>query len=177
MRLDLEDLSGRESREVAGFNERLLEALPDLEKHFCSLGKPAGFVERLHKGTHFNHVIEHIAIEMLAQAGFDVRDKKTCNGDEKDDSKAVIETTTVETTRYLMPVAAEFAEAIVKEKSFAVEEKIIEAKEIAADTELGPSGKTIVEAAKKRGIPWTRENEYSLVQPGTVKICISFKPL
>jgi cyanophycin synthetase len=173
MRLDLENLKGSKSSEIEGFNQRLLEMLPELNEHYCSLGKPGGFVERLHSGTHFNHVIEHIAIEMLAQAGFGERKKKKCNGDERDDSKAVIETTVVETTRYVMPAAAEFAEAILNETSFLVEEKIIEAKEIAADTELGPSGRTIVKAAEKRGIPWTRENDHSLVQLGYGKICIS----
>ena len=166
MRLDLEDLKGCKSVEIEGFNRRLLDALPELGEHYCTLGKPGGFVERLNSGTHFNHVVEHIAIEMLAQAGLGERKKKKCTGDERDDSKAVIETTTIETTRYVMPAAAEFAEAIIKETSFAVEEKIIRAKDIAADTELGPSGRTIVEAAEKRGIPWTRENNYRLVQLG-----------
>jgi cyanophycin synthetase len=166
MRLDLEELKGKKSREIRDFNRRLLEVLPDLKKHFCDRRRAGGFVERLEEGTGFNHVIEHILIELLARAGFDDRDKKICNGDERDDSKAVIETTTVETTRYLMPVAAELADAIVAEKSFSVEEKIIEAQDIAADTELGPSTAAIVEAARRRGIPWTRENDYSLVQLG-----------
>src|SRR5687767_2996306 len=164
--LHLEKLKNKQSREISGFNKRLLEALPNLSEHHCNRGHAGGFVERLEEGTHFNHVVEHIAGEMLAQAGLIKRDKNFCNGDEKDDSKAVIETTIVETTRYLMPAAAEMVEAIVKEKSFLIEEKITQAKEVAADTELGPSGRTIVEAAERRGIPWTRENEYSLVQLG-----------
>lgn len=164
--LDLEELKNKKSREISGFNERLLQALPRLNEHHCDRGRAGGFVERLEEGTYFNHVVEHVAAEMLAQAGLIGRDKKFCNGDEKDDSKAVIETTTVETTRYLMPAGAEMVEAILNEKSFLIEDKITEAKEIAADTELGPSGKTIVEAAERRGIPWTRENEYSLVQLG-----------
>src|SRR4051812_26004039 len=139
MWLDLEELQNKQSSEIAGFNERLLKALPKLHEHFCDAGKPEGFVERLREGTHFNHVIEHAALELLALAGFDQRREKACGGDEKDASKAVIETTTVETSRYLMPVAAEFVDSIIKEKSFSIEEKIIEAKEIAADTELGPS--------------------------------------
>jgi cyanophycin synthetase len=54
-----------------------------------------------------------------------------------------------------------------KKKSFVIEEKIVEAKAIAADYELGPSGRTIVEAAEKRGIPWRRENDTnSLIQLG-----------
>jgi cyanophycin synthetase len=60
-----------------------------------------------------------------------------------------------------MPVAAELVEAVVQEKAFFVEHKIVEAKRIAADTELGPSALAIVEAAERRGIPWTRENAYS----------------
>src|SRR5215203_2193568 len=166
MGLDLKELKNKKSRELTAFNRRLLESLPELKEHYCDRGHPGGFVERLEEGTGFNHVIEHIAIELLAQAGFDNRDKKTCFGNEKDDSKAIVETTTVETTRYLMPVAAELTEAIIKEESFSVEEKIIEAKDIAADTELGPSTAAIVEAAEQRGIPWTRESEYSLVQFG-----------
>src|SRR5215204_2926043 len=166
MRFDPEELRGKLSRAISGFNAQLLEMLPGLFEHHCNLGNPGGFVERLHKGTHFNHVIEHIVIEFLAQAGFERRDKKICNGDEKDDSNAVVETTMVETTRYLMPVAAELTGAIVKESSFLIEEKIAKAREIAADSELGPSGRVIIEAAEKRGIPWTRENDYSLVQLG-----------
>ncbi len=164
-RLDLEKLKGTESRDAADFNVRLLERLPGLRKHFCDTGEPGGFVRYLHNGTHFNHVIEHIAIEMLAQAGLAPRDKKICKK-KKDDSLAVIETTSVETARYVMPIAADFAEAVLREKTFVVNEKIIEAKKIATNTELGPSGQAIVEAAEKRGIPWSRENKDGLIQLG-----------
>ncbi len=165
-RLDLEKLKGTESRDAADFNARLLERLPGLRRHFCDAGEPGGFVRSLHNGTYFNHVIEHIAIEMLAQAGHAPRDRKICSKNEKDDSLAVIETTAIETTRYLMPIAAKFADALVKEKSFSFEEKITKAKDIAAADELGPEGKAIVEAAARRGIPWTREDQSSLVQLG-----------
>lgn len=166
LRLDLEDLKGKRSIDLADFNRRLLEALPELKEHYCQKSAAGAFVEKLEEGTHFNHVVEHVALELLSQAGFDARHEGFCTGNEKDDSKAIIETTTVETTRYLMPAAADLVEAIVAEKSFGIEEKIVEAKEIAADTELGPSTMAIVEAAERRGIPWTRENEYSLVQLG-----------
>ncbi|HEY8562469.1 MAG TPA: cyanophycin synthetase [Pyrinomonadaceae bacterium] len=167
MRLDLEDLRGRKSREIEDFNRRLVEALPELKKHFCDRGHEGGFIERLEEGTGLHHVIEHVALELLAQTGFADQDRRTgCRGDEKDDSKAVVETTTVETTRYLMPIAAELTDAILREKTFFAEEKIVAAKDIAADSELGPSTAAIVRAAEKRGIPWTRENDYSLIQLG-----------
>jgi cyanophycin synthetase len=166
LKLDLEELKNKKSREVENFNERLLENFPRLAEHFCDRERDGGFVERLSEGTHFNHVVEHLAIELLAECELAARDRKACRGDEKDDSRAVIETTAVETTRYILPLAAEITDSIIEEKTFFAEEKITQAKEIAADFELGPSGRTIVEAAEKRGIPWTRENEYSLVQLG-----------
>jgi cyanophycin synthetase len=166
MRLDLEQWRGRKSREIPGFNERLLEILPNLREHVCSTGKPGEFSERLENGTHLNHVVEHVALEILAAAGLIKLDRKFCRADERDDSKAVIETTLVETSRYAMPAAAEIADAVLKEQTVFIEEKIAEAKEIAADSELGPSARAIVEAAARRGIPWTRENESSLVQLG-----------
>ena len=41
MRLALEDLKGKKSRDAADFNRRLLEALPDLKKHHCNRGQTA----------------------------------------------------------------------------------------------------------------------------------------
>lgn len=164
--LDLEKLKDKRSCDAAGFNERLLEEFPGLREHFCECGRVGGFVERLEEGTHFNHVVEHVAIEMLAEAGLGRRDKKLCGGDERNTSRAVIETTVVETARFLLPIAAEITDAIVEEKSFALEEKIIEAKIVAAETELKPNERAIVEAAEKRDIPWTRANENGLIQLG-----------
>src|SRR4051812_49075043 len=69
MRLDLEDLAERESRELPGFNERLLELLPGLHEHACGKGYRGGFVERLREGTYFGHVVEHVAIELTNAAG------------------------------------------------------------------------------------------------------------
>ena len=37
LKLDLEDLAGRETREVEGFDGRLLEALPGLRRRSCPL--------------------------------------------------------------------------------------------------------------------------------------------
>lgn len=165
MRLDLEELKNRQSIELPNFNRKLLDILPKLDEHVCLRGYIGGFVECLNEGTGFNHVIEHVALELLSLAGFEVRDGDFCLNSE-DDSKAVIETTKVETTRFLMPVVAELVESIAKEKTFFFEEKIVEAKKVAADTELGPSTRAIVKAAERRRIPWSREDEYSLVQLG-----------
>lgn len=134
-RLELGDLRGRTSNRVAGFNARLLELLPRLGEHYCDYRQMGGFVEHLFDGTHFNHVVEHIAVELLAEAGAAARNRKICGKDESDDSNVVIETTTVETTRCILPLAVEIADSIVRETSFSIVEKIGEAKIIAARCE------------------------------------------
>jgi UDP-N-acetylmuramyl tripeptide synthase len=164
-RFDLEKLKDGRSHEAAGFNNRLLETFPGLREHCCARGR-GGFVERLEEGTYFNHVIEHIVVEMLTQAGLEQRVVKLCGVDVRDSSHAVIETTVVEAARFLLPVAAEILEAILEEKTYAYKEKILEAKIIATDAEFAPSVRAIVEAAEKRGIPWTRARENNLIQLG-----------
>src|SRR5215212_5266425 len=67
--LDLEGLHERESRELPGFNDRLLRCLPGLREHVCGKGHPGGFVERLHDGTYFGHIVEHVVIELGSQLG------------------------------------------------------------------------------------------------------------
>ena len=58
MRLDMQDLAEKETREFPGFNERLLVALPGLREHHCALGQPGGFLKRLTEGTYFSHTVE-----------------------------------------------------------------------------------------------------------------------
>src|SRR5436305_14621556 len=77
MTLDLEDLTGVESCEVAGFTERLISCLPGVQEHFCGLGRRGGFVERLHEGTFFGHVVEHVALELSDALNISVNPGKT----------------------------------------------------------------------------------------------------
>src|SRR4051794_25130241 len=43
MRLDLENLAGKESYEIPGFIDRLLVALPGIRQHVCGKGYAGGF--------------------------------------------------------------------------------------------------------------------------------------
>ena len=44
---DLGELYDTPTRQISGFNDRLLKILPGLAKHVCSLGYEGGFAERL----------------------------------------------------------------------------------------------------------------------------------
>lgn len=159
-----DELNEKNSLSCSEFNRQLLSVLPNLQNHLCKKEKLGGFLESLSEGTNFNHIIEHIAIELLEQAG--LKEKAKCIDQKKEPSKAVVETTLVETMRFVLPLAAEMAENIVQEEEIFIEEKVSEIKELSADHELGPSTQAIVRSAEFHGIPWSRENHRSLIQLG-----------
>ncbi|GIM46032.1 cyanophycin synthetase [Collibacillus ludicampi] len=166
MKLHLEDLTEKESYEIPGFIDRLLKLLPGLHDHHCAAGRPYGFIERLYEGTYFGHIVEHVAIELTVLAGVPVCFGKTLYAGEPGYYDVVVEYKAEKGTLFLLRTAVELVEALVKNDSFPLEEKIRQAKQIITKTELGPSTRAIVEAAKERGIPYMRLNEGSLVQLG-----------
>ena len=166
MRLDLEDLAERESRELSGFNERLLELLPGLHDHTCGKGHRGGFVERLHEGTYFGHVVEHVAIELTNPAGVPVAHGKTRYAGTPGVYNVVVEYKAETATEYLMRAAVELVEALIRGEAYPLEEKLREARRLVARYELGPSTRAIVDAASRRNIPAFRLGTDSLGQLG-----------
>lgn len=165
MKLRLGELDGRESCEIDGFNERLCALLPGLASHHCSRGRAGGLLERLEEGTFFGHIVEHVALELTDLAGVPVYHGKTRSGGDGC-YHVIIEYEAEEGTKHLMRMAVELIETLLAGKPFALEERIEEAKKIIASTELGPSSRAIVAAAKRRGIPARRIGDGSLVELG-----------
>jgi hypothetical protein len=93
VRMDLvvgafEDIS---SAHVPGFTESLVQALPGLQDHHCSIGAPGGFVTRLRRGTYAPHIIEHVALELQTMVGHNVGYGRTRGGDEPGEYTMVFE--------------------------------------------------------------------------------------
>ena len=166
VQLDLEELSGRESKEVHGFNERLTGMLPGLTRHHCSKDYEGGFYERLEEGTYFGHVVEHVALELTELAGVPTYHGKTRAADKPGRYNVIIEYKAEQGTKHLLRTAVGLVDALVKGEDYPIAEELDEARRIIARTELGPSTRAIVEAATRRGIPWQRLDEQSLVQLG-----------
>jgi cyanophycin synthetase len=166
MKLDLEELAERESRDVPGFNARLCELLPGLGEHTCSKGYAGGFVERLEEGTYFGHVVEHVALELAELAGVGTYHGKTRAAGAPGVYHVVVEYKAEKGAAFLLRSAVELVEALVTGEPYPLAEKLAEARRVIARTELGPSTRAIVEAAAMRGIPWQRLDEQSLVQLG-----------
>jgi cyanophycin synthetase len=162
----LEELTDRESYEVPGFVDRLLKLLPGLDEHYCSRGRRGGFVERLHEGTYFAHTIEHVALELSGLAGVPVHFGRARYAGQPGAYFVVVEYKAEHAMRFLLNVAVELVSALVAGDPFPLDEKLREAERIAGQTELGPSTRAIVDAAARRGIPWFRIGDGSLVQLG-----------
>ncbi|HYO82574.1 MAG TPA: acetate--CoA ligase family protein, partial [Bryobacteraceae bacterium] len=166
MRLDLEELAGKESFEIPGFVDRLLELLPGLQEHYCGLGRRGGFVERLRGGTYFGHIAEHVALELTDAVGISVNRGKTVESGTPGVYLVAVEYKSEAAMRRLLATAVELVIATVHGLKYDLNTAIEEARAVREESELGPSTRAIVDAAEKRGIPWSRQDDQSLVRLG-----------
>ena len=166
MLLDIGEFEELPSDKLPGFADRLLQVLPTLKEHGCSIGVPGGFVQRLNRGTWAGHIIEHIALELQCLAGMEVGFGKT-RGTPRSGVYQVVYRYKVESVglRAGREAVALF-EAIAMERTFDVDAILAQLKELRENDMLGPSTRSIVEEAKRRGIPTRRLNHDSLVQLG-----------
>ncbi|HKP14615.1 MAG TPA: cyanophycin synthetase [Gemmatimonadaceae bacterium] len=159
----LEQLS---TAELAGFNDRLLEALPTLREHPCSRGTAGGFVERLYEGTHLPHVLEHISLELQTLAGSDVSFGRVVPSGDEGVWWVIVAYEEEEVGVESMHAAARLVRACVEGGPVRPDEMIYDLQRLYETVRLGPSTGAIVEEARRRGIPVRRLNNRSLVQLG-----------
>ena len=156
------------SDKLPGFTERLVATIPSLWTHRCSEGRPGGFLERLRMGTYMGHIIEHIVLEIQSLAGMDMGFGRTRQTGRYAEYQIVVEYKDPEAGKLATFTAIEIAEKLAEGQplGFDLRERIEQVRETAEKHVLGPSTQAIVDAARKRGIPWMRLNEQSLVQLG-----------
>ena len=155
------------SNKIPGFAERLVELIPSIWEHRCS-GTPGGFLERLRTGTYMGHIVEHIILELESLAGMDVGFGRTRGTEHLGEYRIVVDYKDDEAARMCVYLAVEIAEALADNVplGFDLNERLAEVREVAEDNVLGPSTQAIIDAAKRRGIPWFRLSHGSLVQLG-----------
>ena len=167
--VDLGVLEDWPSNTIPGFNEALLELIPSLEDHACSLGRRGGFVSRLNDGTWLGHVTEHVALELQSLAGTEAHAGKTrASPGEHGRYNVVYEFRDEDVGR----AAGRLAVALVNHLVAPVEAPLDFAEEledlirIAERRAYGPSTQAIVDEALSRDIPAIRLDKSSLVQLG-----------
>ncbi len=152
----------------ATFSRRLVELLPELKEHHCSEGRPGGFLRRLEMGTYPAHIIEHTCLALQTRAGAEVYFGKSR---QKKGSlyTIVVEYVSEELAKMALSTAIQIVNGLLKDKLDLKEIKIAEEgmKKIYQREKLGPSTQAIIDAAKKKNIPYARlDPELSLFTLG-----------
>ncbi len=165
--VDLQEWTERFTNELGDFSLRLVDNLPTLVDHHCSRGKLGGFLERLQEGTLIGHVIEHVTIDLLTQAGQTIKYGKTMAILEQPGLYEIIfNYEAKEGAIEGFKQAFSFVKALLNQETFDIVQAVNSIKQVTSEYELGSSTKVIVEACKERGIPVHRLNEGSLLQLG-----------
>jgi cyanophycin synthetase len=154
------------SADVSGFNDRLLDALPTLASHPCSIGAPGGFVERLQSGTHIPHILEHVSLELQNLAGSDVGFGRVVASGDAGVWWVIVAYDEEDVGLQSMRDAVSLVRAALGGPAFDAEASVRELQDLYERVRLGPSTWAIVEEARRRGIPVRRLNSRSLVQLG-----------
>jgi cyanophycin synthetase len=156
------------SNKLPGFTERLVELLPSLWEHRCSEGQPGGFLERLRLGTYMGHILEHVILELQSLAGMESGYGRTRGTGRTGQYRVVVDYKDEEACRMCVDLALEIVEAITADppRPIDLKPRLDAIREVAEDNMLGPSTQALVDAARKRRIPWFRLNSGSLVQLG-----------
>lgn len=152
------------TKDIPGFNEKLLEAFPGLKQHVCGLGYEGGFLERLITGTYLAHVLEHVTLELQHILGYQVKYGKTRVIEEPSIYYLVYEYENEVIGMECGKAAAFILNGFIHQKTVDIGSFLDYLKKVAIDTNLGPSTSAIAREAKKRDIPVTRIDHDSLIQ-------------
>ena len=164
--LDIGELEKFPSNTIPGFVDRLIEWLPSLHQHHCSVGEVGGFVWRLRDGTWPAHIIEHVAIELQTLAGMQVSFGKARETSTSGVYKVVFRARQEEIGMKSLVDARNLVMAAINNKPFDAKATVKKLKDMVDRLCLGPSTACIVDAATERRIPSIRLTTGNLVQLG-----------
>ena len=168
--VDLGSLEHWPSNTLPLFNEALIDMLPGIRDHGCSLNRPGGFIERLKEGTWLGHVAEHVAIELERESGGSTTRGKTRKAGTPGQYNVIYGYNEEQVGLAAGKLAVRLVNHLVEANptfDFVAElESLVLLAERAA---FGPSTQAILDEAARRDIPYIRLNEQSFVQLGQGK--------
>ncbi|HVA85224.1 MAG TPA: hypothetical protein VNF73_02775, partial [Candidatus Saccharimonadales bacterium] len=168
--VDLGTLEAFPSSTIPGFVDRLVELMPTLEDHACSVGRRGGFVMRLREGTWAGHVAEHIALELQNLAGTEVRHGKTRSAGATGRYNVIYEFREEQVGLEAGRMAVDLVNHLVAPEdpthAFDLSDALERLIRLAERLAFGPSTQALIDEAVSRDIPYIRLDRHSLVQLG-----------
>jgi len=168
LQLDLEELAELPTDTLPGFTDALLSAAPGLARHGCNGVRPGGLVRRLRDGILIGHVIEHVALEMQNRAGGSATRGKTRSvkgrpgvynvmyGYDEATSGLVAGRLAIELVNDLLPEHVRGVAGLDR----------VTTESVMRLPRLGPTTRSIDDAAAARRIPRERLDDLNLIRLG-----------
>jgi cyanophycin synthetase len=156
---------------LPGCTDRLMQWLPSLIEHRCSVGERGGFLKRMRDGTWLGHVLEHVTLELHTLAHTPVGFGRARETGEYGVYKVVVRCDEPVFGEACLRAARELVMAAAEGRDFELEPVLKRLRDLAEQVCLGPGTQAIVDAARARGIPCLRLTEdRNLVQLGYGKV-------
>lgn len=189
IQLDLGALEQHPSHQLPGFTDALLALLPTLEAHGCSYREPGGLVRRMREGTWLGHIAEHVILDLQSLVGERVTYGKTRSVKGRPGVYNVLYTYREERLGLaaaimglrlvdsLLPPHLQGVDGLERlvradlgacrtDGAFDFEGELAALRRLARRFTLGPTTQSLVSEAARRGIPFLRLDDDSLVQLG-----------
>lgn len=167
--VDLEGYCETPSKDIENFNERLLEMLPDLQRHRCGIYQEGGFSIRLKEGTYLAHICEHIIIALHNLIGIDISFGKA-REIEGDLYYIIFQYEYEKTAIKCAYLAIDIINMLIgKVSNLNLDKQLREIKSTLNKEHIGPSTEAICLEAKKKGIPVIKLGDTGLYQLGNGK--------
>ncbi|MBZ0314595.1 cyanophycin synthetase [Clostridium butyricum] len=163
--VDLEGYSEIPSKKIPNFNFNIVEILPELKKHRCGIDEEGGFVKRLEEGTYLAHICEHCIIAIQNLLGMDVSYGKA--REIKGELYYIIVQYEYENTAIeIINLAVDLINSLIKSSPINFNGRLQEIKQTLQRDTIGPSTRSICDAAKNYGLPVTELGKSGIYQIG-----------
>ena len=163
--VDLEGYSEIPSKKIPNFNFNLLNILPELKKHRCGIDEEGGFVKRLEEGTYLAHICEHCIIAIQNILGVDVSYGKA--REIKGEMYFIIAQYEYENTIIdIVNLSVDLINSLINNVPIDFQGRIEEIKMTLQKELIGPSTKSICDAAKSYGLPVIELGKSGIYQIG-----------
>jgi len=189
VQVDLGRLEEFPTNQIPGFADALLKLIPGVGRHRCSLKVRGGFEKRLHEGTWLGHVAEHVALELQTLAGSRAVRGKTRSVKNRPGVYNVMFAYNEEQVGLAAGrIAFELVDSLLPAElqglrgldkiyrfdtggkeaggEFDFERRMDALRRLVRRNQLGPTTKSLVDEATRRGIPVMRLDTQSLIQLG-----------